>query len=576
MKRILAYLTCVLSIGLSSCNKEDPNRVFDEKPFALVSSYDGNRNTVSAQIDDIQKTIVFEFTKSVDLTHAKVSFQLNPGYTMVTPAENTTEIDLSVESEIVVSGHGSQLTYTISAINFTPIIEAAANFRGEQIKATINQDEHKVTFNIKNIYASEYPEMVLKNIPVEFKLGNGFQIIGNTGSFDLCGQKITLKYGRNVLTYSIEAEIAPIAVQNNLETFIFNKGVNLSYWMTEADRNWLGMVTTKQFPMWKELGFDHFRVPVDELCIFDKDHNFNEMAVEKLHEFFTWCEDNDMRAILDMHTLGPRKGSDKYVEKELYDPKYPEMRNNFVDLWTKLTEEFNCHSHSHIAFELLNEPHDYTDDASNWQGLQREVLTAIRSIDPDRVVFVPSMGWQDPKYIKYAEFLDGDPNIVITFHYYLPMLLSHYKMLAWKDYQGKVQYPGIVMPDAADAAAYPQYAEFHRTTFNADRIMGDMSMASADGANMNRMVHCGEFGCSKNVDDTQRLAWFNDMVEAMNANGIPWTIWEALDGGFSFISMDWDDGTYSIDTDLLEILTGKSLSASQASEILMKYGYKVK
>ena len=136
MKRILAYLTCVLSIGLSSCNKEDPNLVFDEKPFALVTTYDGNRNTVSAQIDDIQKTIVFEFTKSADLTHAKVNFQLNPGYAMVTPAENTTEIDLSVESEIVVSGHGGRLTYTISAINFTPIIEAAANFRGEQIKAT--------------------------------------------------------------------------------------------------------------------------------------------------------------------------------------------------------------------------------------------------------------------------------------------------------------------------------------------------------------------------------------------------------------------------------------------------------
>ena len=84
MKRILAYLTCVLSIGLSSCNKEDPNLVFDEKPFALVTTYDGNRNTVSAQIDDIQKTIVFEFTKSADLTHAKVNFQLNPGYAMVT------------------------------------------------------------------------------------------------------------------------------------------------------------------------------------------------------------------------------------------------------------------------------------------------------------------------------------------------------------------------------------------------------------------------------------------------------------------------------------------------------------
>ena len=30
-------------------------------------------------------------------------------------------------------------------------------------------------------------------------------------------------------------------------------GVNLAYWMTEADRDWLGYVMPAQFPLWKEL-----------------------------------------------------------------------------------------------------------------------------------------------------------------------------------------------------------------------------------------------------------------------------------------------------------------------------------
>ena len=51
----------------------------------------------------------------------------------------------------------------------------------------------------------------------------------------------------------------------------------------------------------------------------------------------------------------------------------------------------------------------------------------------------------------------------------IPMLLSHYKMLAWVGYQGAVQYPGVVIPTQSDADKYPQYASFHKTTYNADR-----------------------------------------------------------------------------------------------------------
>ena len=131
------------------------------------------------------------------------------------------------------------------------------------------------------------------------------------------------------------------------------------------------------------------------------------------------------------------------------------------------------------------------------------------------------MGWQDYNYIKYARVAEEDPNAVVSFHYYLPMLLSHYKMLAWVGYQGAVQYPGVVIPTQSDADKYPQYASFHKTTYNADRIMGEMSNAASDGRNAGLAVHCGEFGCSKNVAEAMRLAWFTDMVAAMEANNIP-------------------------------------------------------
>ena len=117
------------------------------------------------------------------------------------------------------------------------------------------------------------------------------------------------------------------------------------------------------------MGFDHFRVPVDELCIFDREGQFNEKAVGKLHELFTWCEQNGMYAILDLHTPAPREGSDSYREEELYDPAYPEFRAHFVHVWRKLAAEFKGHNPKCVAFELLNEPHDGTPDATGWNKL---------------------------------------------------------------------------------------------------------------------------------------------------------------------------------------------------------------
>ena len=48
-----------------------------------------------------------------------------------------------------------------------------------------------------------------------------------------------------------------------------------------------------------------------------------------------------------------------------------------------------------------------------------------------------------------------------------------------------------------------------------------------------------------------RLAWFADMVAAMEAYNIPWTLWECLVGGFGFVDMEY--GIYRINCHLLKV-----------------------
>ena len=143
-------------------------------------------------------------------------------------------------------------------------------FRGKPIEGVIDHETRTVSFPITTIYASEYPEELLGAVPLDITLSDGYRPTSEKVSYDLStGESFSVYKGRNTYTYRLVADIAPIPVADHLSDFRFRRGVNLAYWMTEADRDWLGYVMPAQFPLWKELGFDHFRVPVDELCIFD-------------------------------------------------------------------------------------------------------------------------------------------------------------------------------------------------------------------------------------------------------------------------------------------------------------------
>lgn len=571
MKKFFILLALV---ALAACTKGAENNIFVGKPFALIAAEDGENLTVSAWIDDNLRQVSFTLSETESLSAIPVSIQLNPGYTLLEPAESECIMNLSGNEKIVVEGYGARLAYTVSSVIEAPVRAASIIFKGERIDAVINTGRRTLTFPLGTIYSSEYPDMIFAGLEPELDLEPGYCLTELKSTWDIAGgDTFSVTDGEKVLTYTVTSEIKTIQAKSHLKEFDIHRGVNLAYWMVvgDADRDWLGYIMPKMFPLWKELGFDHFRIPIKEDVIFNEDGSFHELAMNKLYEILDWCEANDFHAILDLHELSPREGTSSYREQDLYDPAYPEFRSNFVHIWAELAKAFERYSPSILAFELLNEHHDYTDDSSAWEQLQMEVMTEIRAVSPERVVLVPSMGWQDPKYIRHCKIKAGDPNVIISFHDYLPMLLTHYKLLAWKDYQGAIQYPGRVIPTKADADAYPRFASFYQTTYTAQRIMSEMGAAASDGSNLGRMVHCGEFGCSKNVPESMRLEWFRDMVDAMDANNIPWTLWESLGGGFGFVDEDGKGGN-RINVSLLRILTGKELSVEEADAVLAKYG----
>ena len=85
---------------LFSCGQIDEYPIFEDMPFALVTADDGMSATISADIDNSERTISFLFVNTVLLDEVTVEFQLNPGYRMVAPADEVCTMDLSSPAEV--------------------------------------------------------------------------------------------------------------------------------------------------------------------------------------------------------------------------------------------------------------------------------------------------------------------------------------------------------------------------------------------------------------------------------------------------------------------------------------------
>ena len=80
-------LTLTALSYLFGCSEEkDVESYFESKPFALITTVDGESKTISANVDDHTNTIDFSFSNQADISAMKVSFQLNPGFSMVSPS----------------------------------------------------------------------------------------------------------------------------------------------------------------------------------------------------------------------------------------------------------------------------------------------------------------------------------------------------------------------------------------------------------------------------------------------------------------------------------------------------------
>jgi len=335
--------------------------------------------------------------------------------------------------------------------------------------------------------------------------------------------------------------------------FKVKRGTNISHWLSQSNRRGAerrAWFKRDDVAFLAGLGFDHLRIPIDEEQMWDESGNREAEAFDLLNQALDWCAEFKLNAIVDLHILRSHHFNNQ--ERPLWTQ--PEAQERFFQCWRELSDALHTRPVDAVAYELMNEP--VADDPDDWNRLVAKAVSIVRAKEPSRVIVIGSNRWQSADTFDRLKVPEGDPNILLSFHFYEPFLLTHHTA-GWTSiggYKGPVKYPGQTV-DESDLAGVPEELakEIRRRngTWGRDRIANSIQKPLALAKKTGLPLYCGEWGCLPAVPRESRLAWYRDMVSVLDQNGVGWATWD-YKGGFGL--RKWDG---KADDGLVGILVGK-------------------
>jgi len=345
------------------------------------------------------------------------------------------------------------------------------------------------------------------------------------------------------------------SVGDDYGKFTLHKGTNISHWLSQSSRRGAerrAFFTEDDVKYLADLGFDHLRIPIDEEQMFDEAGNPEPKAFELLTSALDWCREENLRAIVDLHILRSHHFNED--EKPLWTD--PAEQERFMDLWRILSDTLRPYPNGMLAYELMNEP--VADDPENWNQLVARAVAVIREREPERVIVIGSNRWQNTDTFDVLKIPENDPNILLSFHFYKPFLLTHYQA-SWTDianYEGPVHYPGPIVTKE-EFAELPNtqkaYVEERMQTYHRDTLEKMMQLPLQVAQELNLPLYCGEWGVITSAPQEDRLRWYRDMVDIFEANDIAYANWDYKSGSFGLVN---DQGEPN--EELVEIVTSGS------------------
>ena len=312
--------------------------------------------------------------------------------------------------------------------------------------------------------------------------------------------------------------------------FKIQKGVKIGIWLSQStimDERREKIFTEDDIKLLVNNGFDHIRLPVDEVQLFNEDMTLNESTVKILHNTIKTCLKYNLKVIFDLHIIRAHHFLDTHAA--LWSN--PAEQDKLVEMWKVIQNLLRQYPVTDVAYELLNEAVAPTDE--QWANLMLRIVKMIRQTEKDRVIVLGANMQNNVAHVKNIKVPEGDKNIILSFHFYEPLLITHYQA-SWTplrilNFDGPMKYPGQLIPDDV----YNKLSDEEKTvvepyhhSYDQEWMRQTWSEAIAYAKSKGLMLYLGEFGCLVNCGENIRLAWLKDVVDLARQNNIPYALWE--------------------------------------------------
>lgn len=339
------------------------------------------------------------------------------------------------------------------------------------------------------------------------------------------------------------------------EKFEVFRGTNLAHWLSQSRKRGAEreeFLKKEDIQYIAGLGFDHVRLPIDEEQMWDENGARHDDAFQLMTNCIDWCAENNLRVIIDLHIL--RSHHFNAEEKPLWTD--PAEQEKFYNLWRDLSKALSKYPNSLVAYELMNEA--VADDPELWNNLVANAVKAIRETEPGRTIVIGSNKWQQVQTFDVLKVPENDKNILLSFHFYEPFLLTHWHA-GWtglRNYTGPVHYPGVILTqeefDNLPEEMKEVAGNWVNREFNKAWILEQWQKPIQKAKELGLPLYCGEFGIITGPPREDVLRWYQDMIDLFEETGIGYANWNYKSGNFGLVE---DDGTPK--EDLVKIVSGK-------------------
>jgi endoglucanase len=182
-------------------------------------------------------------------------------------------------------------------------------------------------------------------------------------------------------------------------------------------------ITKEDIDFIKAAGFNTVRVPLDWRLFVEPGDSaardrFEGPGWALVDRLVQWCHDDGLHAIIDLHAApggqtGVNHDDGPGFPLTFYVPRYRQLT---IKLWQKLAAHYRDET-AILGYDLLNEPiSPYSDVAylnPRLEPLYRDIVAAIRSVDPNHAVLLGGAQW-NTSFAVFGQPFDG--NAIYTYH----------------------------------------------------------------------------------------------------------------------------------------------------------------